>query len=107
MRLARHQQHAELVAYAIDGDHRAVIDRRQLAFERRGFDLDNVRTFMLDVDIDAGGLPALQRALADGLAIAAHGNLGALAGDALVVQPIGNGLRLADNAEPGRGRYRD
>ena len=31
MRLAGHQQHAQLVAHAIDGDHGAVIDQRQLA----------------------------------------------------------------------------
>src|SRR5882724_1340685 len=62
---------------------------------------------MLDVDVDAGGLAALQGALADHLAIAADHDLGAFAGDALIVEPVGHGLRLPDNAEAWRGRYRD
>ena len=36
------------------------------------------------------------------LAVAAHRDLGALAADALVVEPVGDGLRLADDAEARR-----
>ncbi len=62
---------------------------------------------MLDVDLDIGGLAAHERALADDLAVTAHHDPGALAGDALVVQPVGDGLGLSDDAEPRRGRNRD
>src|SRR5438132_13771429 len=107
MRLTRDQQHAEFVAHAVDRDHRAVIHRRQFAFQRRGLDLDDVRSGMLDVDVDTGGLTARERALADGLAVTAYRDPGALAGDALIVQPIGDGLGLPDYAETGRGSDRD
>ena len=60
MRLAGHQQHAQLVAHAVDRDHGAVVDQRQFVLERRGLDLDDVRAGMLDVDLDIGGLAALQ-----------------------------------------------
>ncbi len=62
---------------------------------------------MLDVDLDIGGLAAQERALADYFAVAAHHDPGALAGDALVVEPVGDGLGLPDDAEPRRGRNRD
>src|ERR1700748_405720 len=62
---------------------------------------------MLDVDVDAGSLAARERAFADGLAVAADGDLGALAGDALVVETIGDGLGLPDDAEARRGGNRD
>ena len=59
---------------------------------------------MLDVDLDVGSLAADEIALADHLAVAADDDLCALAGDALVVEPVGDGLRLADDAEPRRRR---
>ncbi len=76
--------------------------------ERRGLDLDDVRAGVLDVDVDArrSGRSS-QRALVDHFAVAAHRDLGALAGDALVVEPVGDGLRLADDAEARRRRDRD
>ena len=46
------------------------------------------------------------RSLID-LAVAAHHDPGALAGDALVVEPVGDGLGLSDDAETRRGRNRD
>ena len=104
MRLARDQQHPQFVAHAVDRDHRAVIDQRQFVLERRGLDLDDVRAGMLDVDIDIDGLAAQHGALVDHLAVAAHHDLGALAADALVVEPVGDGLGLADDAEARRGR---
>ena len=48
------------------------------------------------------GLAARERALADHLAVAADRDLGALAGDALVVEPVGDGLGLSDDAEARR-----
>ncbi len=103
MRLAGDQQHAQLVAHAVDGDHRAVVHRRQLALERRGFDLDDVLARMRHIDIDRHGLAAQHGALVDGLPVTAHHDLRALAGDALIVEPVGDLLRLADDAEAWRG----
>ena len=51
--------------------------------------------------------PLSERALVDHLAVAAHDDPGALAGDALVVEPVGDGLGLSDDAETRRGRNRD
>jgi hypothetical protein len=56
--LAGHQQHAQLVTHAVDGDDGAVVHRRQLALERRSLDLDDVGPGMLDLDVDACGLAA-------------------------------------------------
>ncbi len=103
MRLAGNQQHAELVADAVDRHHSPVVDERQFIVERRSLDLDDVRACMFDVDVDIDGLAADNRALVDGFAIDADRDLGALAGDALIVEPIGDGLHLPDNAEAGRG----
>jgi len=44
----------------------------------------------------------LQGALVDHLAVAAHGDFCALGGRALIVQPVGDGLALSDNAEARR-----
>ena len=107
MRFARHQQHPQFVAHAVDRDDRAVVDQRQFILQRRGLDLDDVRAGMLDVDVDTGGLAARERAFADHLAVAADHDLGAFAGDALIVEPVGDGLRLPDDAEARRGRDRD
>ena len=42
MRLARDEQHAQAVAHAVHGDDRGVVAVGQLAFERRGGELDHV-----------------------------------------------------------------
>src|SRR4051812_50201438 len=62
---------------------------------------------MLDVDLDVDDLTALDGAFADHFAVAAHRDLGALAANALVVEPVGDGLGLSDDAETRRGRNRD
>ncbi|MGY3423831.1 hypothetical protein ACVWZW_004306 [Bradyrhizobium sp. F1.13.4] len=54
---------------------------------------------MLDVDFDACRLAARKRALVDDLAVPADRDLGALAADALVVEAVGDGLGLSDDAE--------
>src|SRR6266576_164513 len=68
-------------------DHRAVVDRGQLVLERGRLDLDDVRPGVLDIDVDADGLTTQHRALVDRFAVAAHRDLGALAADALIVEP--------------------
>src|SRR3984885_11704855 len=107
MRLAGNQEHAQLVADAIDRHYSSVVDECEFIFERRSLDLDDIGARMLDVDVDIHGLAADNGALVDGFAIDAHRDLGALAGDALIVEPIGDGLYLADNAEAGSGGNRD
>ena len=57
MRLAGDQQHAQLVAHAVDRDHRAVVDRSVSSFSSgASLDLDDVRSGMRNrhVDADAG-----------------------------------------------------
>ncbi len=107
MRLARDQQHPQFVAHPVDGDHGAIIDQRQFVLERRGLDLDDVRAGVLDLDLDIDGLAARHRALVDHFAVAAHHDLCAFAADALVVEPVGDGLGLPDDAEPGGGGNRN
>src|SRR3954462_3845662 len=107
MRLARDQQHAQLVAHTVDGDDGAVVHRSQFPLERRGLDLDDVRPGMLDVDVDACALAARKRALVDDLAVSADRNLVALAADALVVEAVVDGLGLPDDTEARRGDDRN
>ncbi len=102
MRLAGDQQHAQLVAHAVDRDHGAVVDRREFVLQRRGFDLDDVRPGMRDRDLhphigvggDVAGL--------DLLAVAPHRDARGRGADALILDPEGDGLLLADNAEARR-----
>ncbi len=56
MRLAGDQQHAQLVAHAVDGDDGAVVGERQLVVEQRGLDLDDVRAAAVDPDRHLHGL---------------------------------------------------
>ena len=107
MRLAGHQQHAQLVAHAVDRDHGAVVDGRQLVVERRGLDLDDVRPGMRDLHVDADLLADAHVALVDGLAVAAHGDLRVAGRHALVLDPVGDGLRLPDDAEARRRDQHD
>ena len=51
--------------------------------------------------------PLSDGAFVDDFAVAAHHDLGAVAAHALVVEPVGDGLGLADDAEARRGRNRD
>ena len=57
VRFARHQQHLELVAHAVDRHHRLVVQRGQLTRDRRDVDLDHVGTGMVDPDRDVDPLP--------------------------------------------------
>src|SRR6202020_800970 len=107
MRLAGNQEHAQLVADAVDRHDSPVVDECQFIFERRSLDLDDIGARMLDVDVDIDGLAADNGALVDGFAVDAHRDLGALAGDALIVEPIGAGLYLPNNAEAESSRDRN
>ena len=106
IRLAGDQQHAQLVAHAVDGDHRAIVDGGELAGERRRFDLDDVGAAMRDRDIDALRGADRHRAGFHDLAVAADRHHGAALAGALILDLIGDGLRLADNAEARRGDQR-
>ena len=102
MRLAGHQQHAQLVTHAVDRHHGAVVDRRQLVFERRGFDLDDVRSGMRDRNLRIDGVARRDAAALQHLAVAADRDLGGRGPRALVLDAIDDGLRLADDAEARR-----
>ena len=88
-------------------DNGAVIDRRQLAGERRGLDLDDVLAAVRDRNIDILRYADRNGAGFDDVAVAAHGHRGAGFLGALVLDLIRNGLRLADDAEARRGDQRD
>ena len=75
MRLAGDEQHAQLVAHAVDRDDGAVVDRREFAVERRSFDLDDVRAGMRDRHADTDARAGAHVAALDHFAVAAHGDL--------------------------------
>ena len=99
VRLAGHQQHAQLVAHAVDRDHRAIVDLGQLALERGGLDLDDVRPGMrdrhLDTDVGVDG----DDALLQHVAVAPHDDFGGPDLGAVILDAEADGLRLADDAE--------
>ncbi len=102
MRLARHQEHAQLVAHAVDRQNRAVVDLRQLVVERGGVDLHDVLALVRDRhrDLDVG--VHRDHALLQHLAVAPHDHLGGADMGALVLDAEADGLRLADDAEARR-----
>ena len=102
MRLAGHQQHAKLVAHAVDRHDGAVVHGGQLAVDRRGLDLDDVRSAMRDRHGDAEIGADIHGAPLDHLAITPHGDVGRARRGALVVDAECDGLRLSDNAEARR-----
>src|SRR6266446_2945872 len=102
MRFAGNQQHAQFVTYAVDRHHGAVVDRRQLVFERRSFDFDDVRAGMRDRDLRVDGVARRDAAALQHLAVAADGDLGGRGPRALVLDAIDDGLRLANDAEARR-----
>ena len=50
MRLAGDEQHAQILAHALDRQHDAIVDGGELAGRRLRFDLDDVRPGMIDGD---------------------------------------------------------
>ena len=107
MRLAGYEQHPQFVAHAVDGHHRAIVDWRQFAFQRRRFDLDDVWAGVGNFQRDADLFAAAHGALAQHIAVASHHDTRAFVADALIVEPIGDGLALADDAETRRGHNGD
>ena len=75
MRLARDQQHAQILPHALDREHGAIVDGGELAVGRLGLDLDDVGAGMVDIDRDLDFLAELH-ALHDGrLALMGDGQL--------------------------------
>ena len=104
MRLAGDQQHAQVLADALDGDDGAVVDRRQLAGERLRLELDDVGPAMGDVDDELAGhagqhLLRRQRLAVD---VDRHGDRRVVAGDAVVDDAELDHLALVDDAEARR-----
>jgi hypothetical protein len=102
VRLARDEQHAKLVAHAVDGNDGAVVDRGEFVFERRGFDLDDVLSGVRDRDLRVDGSAGRDGAAVEHFTVAPDGNLGRCRRGALVLDAIDDGLRLADDAEARR-----
>ena len=100
MGFAGDQQNAKLVAHAVDGYDCAIVDLRELVFQCRGLDLDDVRTGMRDLHIHADVRAHAHIEGLDRLAVAAHRYLGGARRSALILDPKRDGLRLADDPEP-------
>ncbi len=56
MRLARDQQHAQILAHALCGDYRLVVGGRELARSRFDFQFDDIQSRMRKADRDIHGL---------------------------------------------------
>ena len=107
IRLAGYQKHPQLVAYAVDRDHGAIVDLRQFVVERRRLDLDDIRAAMRDRNLDLLRDADRNSALVDYVAVAAHRHFGGAGVRALILDPVSDGLRLADDAEARRGNQRN
>ena len=99
IRFAGNQKNAKLIAHAVDVDDGAIVDRRKLAGQRGRFDFDDIRSAMRDRDINALRRTNRNRARFHDLAVAADRHHGAPLVGALILNLIGDGLRLANNAE--------
>ena len=100
------EKHAQLVAHAVDIDDGAIVDRGELAGERRGFDLDDIRPAVRDRDIDALRHTDWHTARFHDVAVAAYGDRGAALAGAMILDLVGDRLCLADNAKARRGDER-
>src|SRR6478736_6485541 len=101
MRLSGDQQHAQLVAHALDRDDGAIIGKRELVIERRRLDLDDIGPAAVDPNRHLHDLTRGDLTASDDLAVAADRQPGA-AGAALVDDAQANDLILADDAEARR-----
>ena len=103
MWLARDEQDAQLVAHAVDGDDGAIVDRRQFAVERRRLDLEDVGAGVRDLHLDAvGKTPGVTVRCSKSSPSRADLDLGGAAAAAGILDPEGDGLLLADDAEARR-----
>src|SRR5262249_16280211 len=107
MRFAGHEQHAQLVAHAVDGDDRAIVDAGELTLEPRRLDLDDVRARMGYRHRDADGPAHAHGAALDHFAVAARRHLRRARRRALILDAEGDGLRLPDDAEARSGHEHD
>ena len=102
MRLAGDQQHAQLVAHAVDGDDGLVVDRGQLARQRRHFELEDVLAGVVDRDRDVEPLADAGVVARERLAVALDRDRRRLAVVVAVEHAHADGLALADDAEARR-----
>src|SRR5271166_5868099 len=100
MGLAGHQQNAKLVAHAVDGHDRAIVDLRELVLQCGRLNLDDIRARMRDLYIHADARTHAHIERLDRLAVAAHRYLGSARPTALILDPKRDGLRLANDPEP-------
>jgi len=104
MRLARHQQHAQPVAHAVDHDGGAVVGLAQLAGQAFDREFEHGRPAMVEAEGHLGVAPDRQLQRLGGAGVLGRGHGGDGAGLALrqVVDPQGHGDVLADQAEARR-----
>ncbi len=106
MRLARHQQHAEVLAHAFDREHGAIVDGGELARGRLGGDLDDIGAGVIDIDQDLHGLADADGPRHRRLALMGDGELDRAA--AFCRRRVGDFdldlLGAADNAEARRAQ---
>ena len=106
MWLARYQQHAQLVAHAVDHHDRAIMHGGELSFDRCRLDLDDVLPRMRDRHAHADRLADPHVAALQRLAVAPYGDRRVAGRNALVDDAERDRLRLADNAEAWGGDER-
>jgi hypothetical protein len=101
MGLAGDEEHAQLLADALDGDHRLVVGLRELAFQRLGFELHHVGAAVIDAHLQGEGRAGAHGEALEDLPVAAHGDGGGAR--AAAFQDLGpDGLVPADDAEARR-----
>ena len=102
MRLAGHQQHAQLVAHAVDRHHRLVVDRGQFVGKFGDLQFENIVAGVIDRRGYFEPFADARLHRGDRLAVAAHGDFGRLAMIVAVEHAGDDGLALADDAEARR-----
>ena len=101
MRLSRDEEHAQLLADALDGDDRAVVRLGEFVRKAVHVEFDDVRAAMIDAHLDRERLARADRLAHELLAVPAHrDHCGARA--AAFQHLRADRLVLADDAEAGR-----
>src|SRR4029079_12870864 len=104
---ADHTHITYLVRHAVDRNHRAVVHLRELAFERRGLYLDDIRPGMRNRNIQLDVGVCVDDTLFQNLSVAADGDFGGARFGALIVDAESDRLQLTDDAKTGRQRQHD
>ena len=102
MRLAGNEQHLQLVAHAIDRQHRAVVDGGEFVRQRRHLDLDDVGAAMFDAHGNRQIRAGNGRQGRDLVAVAAHAHRHGIARAGRVEHARADREVLADDAEARR-----